>query len=219
MPKDKVEAAIKRAQGKEMESFEEILYECYGPHGVPILIDTATDNPTRTVANIRAILNRTNGNLGSSGSVAFQFQKMGVFRLAPEEHRLVDEGHARQMELAIEVPGSPLEALLSGEAWTEVYDRIAALVLENRTTIVFVNTRRLAERVSRHLAERLGEERVTSHHGSLSRERRLDAERREGVHRRWQVSSGQPSSECPLRKVPVQVGRVRRHRHDQLKLS
>ncbi len=91
---------------------------------------------------------------------------------------IVDEGHAREMELAIEVPGSPLEALLSGEAWTEVYDRIAALVLENRTTIVFVNTRRLAERVSRHLAERLGEERVTSHHGSLSRERRLDAERR-----------------------------------------
>ncbi|HUP21258.1 MAG TPA: DEAD/DEAH box helicase [Gemmatimonadota bacterium] len=91
---------------------------------------------------------------------------------------VIDEGHARRMELAIEVPGSPLEALLSGEAWTEVYDRIATLVLENRTTIVFVNTRRLAERVSRHLAERLGEERVTSHHGSLSRERRLDAERR-----------------------------------------
>jgi YebC/PmpR family DNA-binding regulatory protein len=83
MPKDKVEAAIKRAQGKEMESFEEILYECYGPHGAPILIETATDNPTRTVANIRAILNRGSGNLGSSGSVAFQFQKMGVFRLSP----------------------------------------------------------------------------------------------------------------------------------------
>ena len=99
MPKDKVEAAIKRAQGKEMESFEEILYECYGPHGVPILIETATDNPTRTVANIRAILNRTNGNLGSSGSVAFQFQKMGVFKLSPEgidhdelELDLIDHG-------------------------------------------------------------------------------------------------------------------------------
>ena len=99
MPKDKVEAAIKRAQGKEMESFEEILYECYGPHGVPILIETATDNPTRTVANIRAILNRGAGNLGSSGSVAFQFQKMGVFKLSPDgidhdelELDLIDHG-------------------------------------------------------------------------------------------------------------------------------
>jgi YebC/PmpR family DNA-binding regulatory protein len=99
MPKDKVEAAIKRAQGKEMESFEEILYECYGPHGVPILIETATDNPTRTVANIRAILNRGSGNLGSSGSVAFQFQKMGTFKLRPEgidhdelELDLIDHG-------------------------------------------------------------------------------------------------------------------------------
>jgi YebC/PmpR family DNA-binding regulatory protein len=83
MPKDKVEAAIKRAQGKEMADYEEILYECYGPHGVPILIETATDNPTRTVANIRAALNRGGGTLGTSGSVAFQFQKMGVFKLNP----------------------------------------------------------------------------------------------------------------------------------------
>jgi len=99
MPKDKVEAAIKRAQGKEMADYEEILYECYGPHGVPILIETATDNPTRTVANIRAVLNRNSGNLGASGSVAFQFQKMGVFKLNPEgidrdelELELIDHG-------------------------------------------------------------------------------------------------------------------------------
>ena len=99
MPKDKVEAAIKRAQGKEMADYEEILYECYGPHGVPILIETATDNPTRTVANIRATLNRGGGTLGTSGSVAFQFQKMGVFKLNPEgidrdelELDLIDHG-------------------------------------------------------------------------------------------------------------------------------
>ncbi|MGH7550980.1 MAG: DEAD/DEAH box helicase, partial [Gemmatimonadota bacterium] len=91
---------------------------------------------------------------------------------------VIDEGHAREMELGIEIPESPLEALLSNEAWEEVYDRLAALIRENRTTLVFVNTRRMAERATRHLADRLGEESVTSHHGSLSRERRLDAERR-----------------------------------------
>ncbi|MGH7571322.1 MAG: Lhr family helicase [Gemmatimonadota bacterium] len=91
---------------------------------------------------------------------------------------VIDEGHAREMELAIEIPESPLEALLSNEAWEEVYDRLAALIRENRTTLVFVNTRRMAERATRHLADRLGEEVVTSHHGSLSRERRLEAERR-----------------------------------------
>jgi YebC/PmpR family DNA-binding regulatory protein len=114
MPKDKVEAAIKRAQGKEMETYEEILYECYGPHGVPILIETATDNPTRTVANIRAILNRGSGNLGSSGSVAFQFQKMGVFKLSPAgldhdelELDLIDHGLEEMGESETD-DGSPI---------------------------------------------------------------------------------------------------------------
>src|ERR1700694_4176760 len=67
---------------------------------------------------------------------------------------------------------------MSGEVWTQVYDRLAELIREHRTTLVFVNTRRLAERVARHLSERLGEENVAAHHGSLSKERRLDAERR-----------------------------------------
>jgi len=83
MPKDRVEAAIKRAMGKEMENFEELLYEGYGPHGVAILVETATDNPTRTVANVRSNFNKGNGNLGTSGSVSFQFKKMGVFKLKP----------------------------------------------------------------------------------------------------------------------------------------
>jgi YebC/PmpR family DNA-binding regulatory protein len=84
MPKDRVEAAIKRAQGKEMENFEEILYEGYGPHGVAILVETATDNHVRTVANVKAAFNKGGGTLGNSGSVSFQFKKMGVFRLKPE---------------------------------------------------------------------------------------------------------------------------------------
>jgi YebC/PmpR family DNA-binding regulatory protein len=99
MPKDRVEAAIKRAMGKEMENYEEILYEGYGPHGVAILVETATDNHVRTVANVKAIFNKGNGTLGNSGSVSFQFRKMGVFKLKPEglnteelEFELIDYG-------------------------------------------------------------------------------------------------------------------------------
>ena len=91
---------------------------------------------------------------------------------------IVDAGHVREMDLRLEVPLSPVEAIASSEVWEEVYDRIAQMIEENRTTLVFVNTRRLAERVTHHLSQRIGEENVTSHHGSLSRERRLDAEER-----------------------------------------
>jgi YebC/PmpR family DNA-binding regulatory protein len=99
MPKDKVEAAIKRAVGKDAADYEEILYEGYAPHGVAILVQTATDNPTRTVANLRAHFNRWEGSLGSTGSVAFAFRHMGVFRLEPGgvdaealELELIDHG-------------------------------------------------------------------------------------------------------------------------------
>ncbi len=91
---------------------------------------------------------------------------------------IIDTGHIRERDIAMEVPNSPLEAVMANEVWSEVYDRLAALVGEHRTTLIFVNTRRLAERLARHLAERVGEEYVTSHHGSLSREHRLAAEQR-----------------------------------------
>nr|WP_294864911.1 DEAD/DEAH box helicase [uncultured Pseudogulbenkiania sp.] len=91
---------------------------------------------------------------------------------------VIDTGHARRRDLALEVPLSPLEAVMSGEVWQQVYDRLATLIDEHRTTLVFVNTRRLAERVTRHLSERLGETLVAAHHGSLAREARLDAEQR-----------------------------------------
>jgi YebC/PmpR family DNA-binding regulatory protein len=83
MPKDKVEAAIRRATGREATSYQQVLYEGYAPHGVALLIDTATDNPTRTVAHVRNLITRSGGHLGSAGSVSFQFQKLGVFRLDP----------------------------------------------------------------------------------------------------------------------------------------
>ncbi len=81
MPKDKIENAIKRALGGAGENYQEILYEGYGPHGVAVLVATATDNPTRTVANVRMHFSRKGGNLGNSGAVSFQFKHMGVVRL------------------------------------------------------------------------------------------------------------------------------------------
>ena len=83
MPKDKVEAAIKRASGRDATNYHEAIYEAYAPHGVAMLVETATDNPTRTVAHIRNIITKHGGNLATTGSVAFQFRKMGVFRLDP----------------------------------------------------------------------------------------------------------------------------------------
>lgn len=106
MPKDRVEAAIKRAMGKEMDNFEEVLYEGYAPHGVAILVETATDNPTRTVANIRSYFNKGGGNLGTSGSVSFQFKKMGVFKLNPE--------NINQEELELELIDHGLEEMGEG---------------------------------------------------------------------------------------------------------
>jgi YebC/PmpR family DNA-binding regulatory protein len=99
MPKDKVEAAIKRASGQDQQTYETVLYEGYGPHGIALVVETATDNAVRTVANVRVQFKSHGGNLATTGSVAFQFQHMGVFRLAaqgldPEalELDLIDHG-------------------------------------------------------------------------------------------------------------------------------
>lgn len=110
MPKDKIESAIKRAQGKDAASYEELIYEGYAPHGIAVLVVTATDNPTRTVANVRMHFNKGGGNLGTSGSVAFSFTRMGVFRLAPDgiddletlELELIDHGLEEMGESASE---------------------------------------------------------------------------------------------------------------------
>jgi ATP-dependent Lhr-like helicase len=91
---------------------------------------------------------------------------------------IVDSGHFRSRDLQLDVPSSPLEAVMSAEVWDQVYDRLATLVEEHHTTLIFVNTRRMAERVTRKLSDRLGEVRVAAHHGSLAKEKRLDAEQR-----------------------------------------
>jgi YebC/PmpR family DNA-binding regulatory protein len=99
MPKDKVESAIKRASGQNATQFDEIVYEGYGPHGVAVLVECATDNTVRTVANVRSHFTKFGGNLASTGSVGFQFKRMGVFRLNPTgleaealELELIDHG-------------------------------------------------------------------------------------------------------------------------------
>ena len=99
MPKDKVEAAIKRASDKDMSNYEEAIYEGYAPHGVALVVVTTTDNPTRTVANVRNRFSKGGGNMGTTGSVTFGFQRMGVFRIKPDgidseelELDLIDHG-------------------------------------------------------------------------------------------------------------------------------
>jgi ATP-dependent Lhr-like helicase len=92
--------------------------------------------------------------------------------------RIIDTGHRRARDLALEMPPSPLEPVMSGEVWEQIYERLAQLVEAHRTTLIFVNTRRMTERVTRALSERLGVENVAAHHGSLAKERRLDAEQR-----------------------------------------
>ena len=96
----------------------------------------------------------------------------------PADCAIVDVGHVRERDLALDIPPVPLEAVMPNEVWERVYDRLAELVAMHRTTLVFVNTRRMAERVARHLTERLGKDVVAAHHGSLAKEHRFDAEQR-----------------------------------------
>src|ERR1043165_4048640 len=99
MPKDRIENAIKNALGKDTGNYDEVLYEGYAPHGIAILVVTATDNTTRTVANVRSHFNKGGGSLGNSGSVSFLFKQLGMFKLKPEglnmddmELELIDYG-------------------------------------------------------------------------------------------------------------------------------
>jgi YebC/PmpR family DNA-binding regulatory protein len=82
MPKDKVEAAIKRASSKDTTGYKEIIYEGYAPHGIAIIVECATDNPTRTVANVRHIFTRCEGSLGNTGSISFMFERKGLFKIS-----------------------------------------------------------------------------------------------------------------------------------------
>lgn len=117
MPKDKIEGAIKRASDKDTSNYEEAIYEGYGPHGIALLVVAATDNPTRTVANVRHCFTKGGGNLGTTGSVSFGFQRMGVFRIKPDS---IDTD-----ELELELIDHGLEDL--GEGSTEAGDPVLVL--------------------------------------------------------------------------------------------
>ncbi|MGO9419200.1 DEAD/DEAH box helicase [Roseiarcus sp.] len=119
---------------------------------------SATQNPIREVANL---LVGADAGGGPAAEVA-----------------IVDSGHHRRRDLATETPDSPLEAVMSNEVWTQIYERLAGLIRQHRTTLVFVNTRRMSERIARELSDRLGEDVVATHHGSMAKERRLAAEQR-----------------------------------------
>ncbi|MEO6868080.1 MAG: YebC/PmpR family DNA-binding transcriptional regulator [Ginsengibacter sp.] len=108
MPKDRVEAAIKRAMGKDKTDYHEEVYEGYAPHGIAILVETATDNPTRTVANVRMHFNKNNGALGTSGSVAFLFNHMGEFKIK-NENIYIDDLELDLIDFGLEEIGEDSE--------------------------------------------------------------------------------------------------------------
>ncbi len=103
-------------------------------------------------------------------------ERIADYLCGGQECAIVDTGHKRIMDISLELPDSPLSPVLANEVWEELYERLVTYILDHQTTLIFVNTRRLAERIARHLAERLGEDAVTAHHGSLSRKHRLEAE-------------------------------------------
>lgn len=102
MPKDRIEGAIKRASSKDLGNFDEAIYEGYGPHGVAIVVETATDNTTRTVANVRMYFNRGNGALGKTGSLDFMFQRKGVFRIEKNPSLNIDELELEYIDFGLE---------------------------------------------------------------------------------------------------------------------
>lgn len=117
MPKDKVEAAIKRASSKEEKDYQEVIYEGYGPHGVPVLVECATDNPTRTVANIRLHFSKNGGNMGNSGSVSFMFEHRGVFSF--------DNDKLNLEELELDLIDAGAEEIDRGEEETTIYTKFS----------------------------------------------------------------------------------------------
>src|SRR5262249_27742545 len=115
--------------------------------------------------------------IGLSATVR-PIEQVARFVSPDRDSRIIDSGHRRKLDIAVEVPKDELSTVANNEMWAEIYDRLAEQILAHRTTLIFVNTRRLAERISHHLAERLGDEAVLAHHGSLSRKLRLEAEQK-----------------------------------------
>ncbi|MBT8451907.1 MAG: DEAD/DEAH box helicase [Deltaproteobacteria bacterium] len=155
---DEIHAVVTNKRGAHLALSLERLEALVG-RGITRIGLSATQNPIEEVARFL---------VGARGPNAHH----------PSNCRIVDVGHQREMDLGVELPGSPLETVMSREVWEEIHAKLAALIESHQTTLIFVNTRRLAERVTRQLSELIGEEAITSHHGSLARAHRLEAERR-----------------------------------------
>jgi ATP-dependent helicase Lhr and Lhr-like helicase len=157
---DEIHAVVGDKRGSHLALSIERIEQLVRPHSPLIRIGlSATQRPIEEVA--RFLVGTQNLDANNTPNCA-----------------IIDSGHTRKLDVAIELPESPLQAVMSGEVWEEVYNRLAQLIRQHHTTLVFVNTRRLAERVSRHLGERIGDENIAAHHGSLAREQRLVAEQR-----------------------------------------
>ncbi len=148
MPKDKVEGAIKRASGQDQQAYDTVLYEGYGPHGIAMVVETATDNAVRTVANVRMHFKAHGGNLGTTGSVAFQFQHMGVFRLPAEgidadalELDLIDHG----LEELGEGAGEKGERQLVGRCAFANFGQLQAAIEERKLPVVSAESEYVAQ--------------------------------------------------------------------------
>ena len=182
---DEIHAVLESRRGAHLAlSLERLEHVARGP--LQRIGLSATMQPIEEVgqwlvgaeANCHPDPERSEGEGAKRRSGSFPLAALGVRMTHDRSSAVINQGHRRTLDLALELPRSPLEAVMSGEVWQEVYARLTELIEAHRTTLVFVNTRRMAERVARQLAERLGEEAVTAHHGSLSKESRLDAEER-----------------------------------------
>lgn len=175
---DEIHAVAGNRRGSHLAlSMERLAALCCGP--LQRIGLSATQKPIEEVARF-LVGTGTNAVAGlNAGSAPLSGPGFSGGRGDPGGRcTIVDAGHQRDLDVAVELPGSPLEAVMSNEVWAEVYERLVGLIEEHRTTLIFVNNRRLAERVAHQLAGRLGEQKVTSHHGSLSAKLRLDAEDR-----------------------------------------
>jgi YebC/PmpR family DNA-binding regulatory protein len=155
MPKDRIEGAIKRASSKEEQDFQEIIYECYAPHGVPMIIECATDNPTRTVANVRMRLSRAGGTLGMAGSLDFMFTRKGVFKLAAQGLKM-DELELELIDFGAE------EIMLEGNEITIItsfndFSSMQKALEEKKLPVTSAELQRMAT-VTKELSEEAEEE-------------------------------------------------------------
>jgi len=173
---DEIHALARDKRGSHLSlSLERLSALCVRP---PVRIGlSATQRPIDEIARFLVGSNTANSDRASSGTASSDAVDSDTAQGEPD-CRIVDTGHVRRLDLAVEVPPSELSAVCSHETWGEIYCRLTELIGTHRSTLVFVNTRRLAERICHKLSELLGADAVASHHGSLSRETRLSAERR-----------------------------------------